>query len=320
MLEHTTIYLCNDILGVSLGLPDIFSVASRAQKKLKGRTMELELATSDGNAIRTLGGISVSADKSISDIDNTQLLILPPISGKLNKGFLAEHTSLYTKLRDWHARGIPIVATGATNFLLAEAGLLDNRMSTANKMTRQQFIKQYPKVDVRVDRSITESDGIYTCTGIDAFEHVISFLIAQLSSQAVLDIVDNTFAGPDKINSAENLLTANFSIHQDEPILKLQRWIELHFAERISLEILAVRANMSIRTLKRRFKFATGEAPLRYIQRLRIEQGREYIKHTDRHIAEISRLVGYEDAGHFNRLFKREYQLNPDQWRKAQIR
>lgn len=318
MLKHITIYLCHNALGVSLGLPDVFSVASQAQKKLTGQQMSLELATSNGGPVVTYGGITVAADKAIAEIDDTQLLIMPPLGGELTEDFLDQHLALYEKLRRWHARGVQIVAGGSANFLLAEAGLLDDRMSTANRFTRHKFTQRYPRVDVRVDRLITESEGIYTCTGMQAFEQVMSFQIAQLSSQTVSNIVDNTFASPAVKDSVEHSLSSHQSLHQDEPILKVQHWIELHFAELISLELLADRANMSLRTLKRRFKIATGDAPLRYIQKLRVQQGKEYLKHTKRNVAQISRLVGYEDAGHFNRLFRREYQLTPDQWRQQQ--
>ena len=78
---------------------------------------------------------------------------------------------------------------------------------------------------------------------------------------------------------------------------------------------MATRINMTERTFKRRFKEATGETPLGYIQQLRIEQGKELLKHSDKSVEEIAWAVGYQDSGHFNRLFKRTFGMNISRWR-----
>jgi len=321
MIDHVTLYFCNKTLGASLGLPDFFFIASQLQQNFLGHGITVELATADGKPFTTYGGVSVAVDKAIANIDKTGLLILAAIGGAISDGFLTDHESLYPKLRDWHAEGIPIMATGSANFLLAQAGLLDRRMTTANKHTQSQFAKRYPTVEICRDRSITESEGIYTCTGMDSSSYLLLFLLSQLSSEAVSKNIENIFSTePGKKNAALNLIANQDSSRQDESIARIQQWLELHFSESISLELLASNANMSLRTLKRRFKEATTVAPLRYIQKLRMQQAREYLKHTDKNIAEIARLVGYEDAGHFSRLFKREHAQSPGQWRKKRER
>jgi len=319
MLDHVTLYFCNNTLGTSLGLPDFFLIASQLQENFLGHGITVELATTDGKPFTTYGGVKVAVDKAIGNIDKTGLLILAAIGGSISNSFLTEHESLYSKLRDWHAEGTPIMATGSANFLLAQAGLLDRRMTTANKHTHNQFSNRYPTVEICRDRSITESEGIYTCTGLDPSSYLLLFLLSQLSSEAVSKNIENIFSTePGKKNAALNLNAAQDSIRQDESIIRIQQWLELHFSEAISLELLASNANMSLRTLKRRFKEATTIAPLRYVQKLRMQQAREYLKHTHKSIAEIARLVGYEDPGHFSRLFKREYVQSPGQWRQEQ--
>jgi len=168
MLDHVTLYFSNKTLGTSLGLPDFFFIASQLQEKFLGHGITVELATADGKPFTTYGGVSVAVDKAIANIDRTGLLILAAVGGSISESFLTNHESLYFKLRDWHAEGTPIMATGSANFLLAQAGLLDRRMTTANKHTQDQFSNRYPTVEVCRDRSITESEGIYTCTGLDA--------------------------------------------------------------------------------------------------------------------------------------------------------
>jgi len=317
MLEHVTLYFCNQALGVSLALPDVFSVASQLQKNRVGQGIKIELATATGKPFKTYGGIGVDADKAIADIGSTGLVILPAVGGEIDSAFLADHETLYPKLRAWHANGTPIMAVGSANFLLAESGLLDYRMTTVNKHTRKNFSKRYPKVDVCRDRSITESDGIYTCTGADASSYVILSLLAQLSSNTLSKNIENIFSTDPGVRAFLSTRPDDQSLTgQDESILRILQWLELHFSESISLEFLADKTNMSLRTFKRRFRETTDAAPLRYIQTLRLQQAKEYLKHTDKRVAEVARLVGYDDASHFNYLFKREYAVSPGRWRK----
>jgi transcriptional regulator GlxA family with amidase domain len=206
---------------------------------------------------------------------------------------------------------------GGGNLFLADAGLLHNRMFTANNFSRDKFKQRYSNVEVHSERSIVESDGIYTCIGNQASRYVLYYLLAQLSSEAIAKNTENTFTAELSMQAfTEGLLSDPSEAHQDEEIWRIQQWVQLHFAESISLDNLAAKANMSLRTFKRRFKQATSLAPLHYLQNLRVEQGKEFLKHTNKNVGEISRLVGYEDTGHFIRLFKRSYDKSPQQWRK----
>lgn len=71
-----------------------------------------------------------------------------------------------------------------------------------------------------------------------------------------------------------------------------------------------------LRTFKRRFKDATGETPMQFLQILRLEQGKDMLRHTHKNVAEVAWAVGYGDPRHFNRLFKRHFGTTPARWRK----
>jgi transcriptional regulator GlxA family with amidase domain len=70
------------------------------------------------------------------------------------------------------------------------------------------------------------------------------------------------------------------------------------------------------RSFDRRFRAATGYAPLAYIQALRIEEAKQALETSDGTVEAIGRQVGYEDASSFRRLFKRLAGIGPQEYRR----
>jgi transcriptional regulator GlxA family with amidase domain len=83
----------------------------------------------------------------------------------------------------------------------------------------------------------------------------------------------------------------------------------------VDLGALAVRVGMSPRNFARRFKAATGEAPLAYLHRLRIDRARHALESAHRSVEEISREIGYEDVAFFRQLFRRITGTSPREYR-----
>jgi transcriptional regulator GlxA family with amidase domain len=168
----------------------------------------------------------------------------------------------------------------------------------------------------RSDRFITAANDLYCSAGLNAGLEIMVYLLKRYSHEEVAKQVEHTFLADFRRSYQHDFIhLADQSRHTDEAILVCQQWIEMNYQTHMTVQSLADKANMSLRTFKRRFTDATGEAPLHYIQKIRIEQGREYLKHSNKSVSEIAWEVGYEDAGHFNRLFKRAYGETPARWR-----
>ena len=76
---------------------------------------------------------------------------------------------------------------------------------------------------------------------------------------------------------------------------------------------------MSIRNFMRRFQSATGDKPLMYLQRLRIETAKNLLTTTKRSVKTISYDVGYDDASFFARLFRQRTGMSPNQYRRQYL-
>lgn len=90
-------------------------------------------------------------------------------------------------------------------------------------------------------------------------------------------------------------------------------WIAAHFAEPLSVDLVAAMAHMSTATLHRRFKAATGMSPLRFQKHMRLQEARRLLVTGDITVARVAERVGYESATQFNREYRRAFGLPPFQ-------
>ncbi|MBU3914271.1 helix-turn-helix domain-containing protein, partial [bacterium] len=104
--------------------------------------------------------------------------------------------------------------------------------------------------------------------------------------------------------------------HADQVIQNAQRQMEDHFAEITTVEEVAQQSGISSRHFNRRFKTATGESPLAYLQKLRIESAKNQLENTTENFEQITSLVGYDNSSTFRKLFKRYTSLTPASYRK----
>ena len=103
--------------------------------------------------------------------------------------------------------------------------------------------------------------------------------------------------------------------HGDRQILDGQHWFEKNFARQFSIDDVANYVGLSPRHFKRRFKQATGENPLRYLQQIRLERAKNMLETSLENIETITYRVGYEDSRTFRRLFQKYTSLSPREYR-----
>ena len=96
----------------------------------------------------------------------------------------------------------------------------------------------------------------------------------------------------------------------------MQEWLQENFQQSFPLELPARRAGMSLRNFVRRFKQATGDSPLMYLQKLRIAAAKRLLEGDHRTVQEISNAVGYQDVVFFRRLFERHTGVSPSSYRQ----
>ncbi len=107
------------------------------------------------------------------------------------------------------------------------------------------------------------------------------------------------------------------SVNKKYVVEQIISYFEDHYHEKISLDTIAENMYLSPFYISKIFKSETGDTPIRHLIHIRLEKARELlVQEKDMSIQEVAAAVGYDDAYHFSKLFKKYYGQSPSRVRK----
>lgn len=302
------------------GALDLFALAGITWQRMQGLPItplfEVQIASLGGKPVRCINQLQLNSHIAIENVQQTDLLLIPTIGG-VPEEVLGNNMALLPHIRKHFLNGADIASNCSGAFFLAEAGILHNRCATTHWGYAELFKSRYPQVNLQAHRLITHQDNIYCSGGGMAWFDLTLLLIERFCGH---DIATTT-AKAHVIDLSRGDQSAYASLrtkkyHQDSDILKVQEWLEAHFAEKIHISEISKQVNLSQRTFIRRFKQATAHSPLSYLQGVRIEAAKKRLEVSGDSIERIVTQVGYDDLSSFTRLFKKHTGLSPSQYGK----
>lgn len=204
--------------------------------------------------------------------------------------------------------------------MLAETGLLDGREATSHWGYQDLFRTRYPKVRFHPEPNLVFADTagrIVTAGGTTSWHdlalHIISRHASPGEALRIAKVYLLKWHGEGQLPYAT---LVRRTPHADAVVRKCEQWLNDHFQAGEAIKQAVALSGIPERTLKRRFKAATGAALIDYLQNLRVEAAKRVLEDSQRPVEEISAEVGYEDPSFFRRLFKRRTGLTPTQYRR----
>lgn len=301
------------------GVVDLLSTAGTAWNFFQGKSLapkfEVRLASRDGQAIQCLNAMTLQAHCSFSDIGQADVIMVPSIGGQVDVA-LRRNPDMVTLLQHYYDQGCLITSNCTGAFFLAEAGILDGRKATTHWAHVDAFRKRYPKVQLVPEQLIT-TDGQVFCSGggTSWFDLGLYLIELFIDHETAVESAKAMIIDTGRHSQLSYFAANQNKYHNDETVKAVQEWLDENYAEDFSLAWLAEQNAMSPRTLIRRFKSATGESPLAYLQTVRIEVAKKMLEMSAQTIAEITQNVGYEDVSSFSKMFKRRVGLSPREYR-----
>ncbi len=276
---------------------------------------EVEILTSDGKPVTGYGGIPIHPHRAMTDVDKTDFLVVAPFLPNVVP-MPEDICDIKPWVENLREAKTPVATVCTGTFMLAEMGLLSGRTATTNWQFTRMFKRAYPDVNLKPERMLTDDDGII-CTGAaTAGYHLMLYIVQKFGSEKLASVCAKTFlVDPARDSQAPYMISMPVRTHGDDQVLKAQNMIEEKYPAIESVDELAKEAGISPRHFKRRFKQATGELPLKYLQRTRIDAARELLEMTRDTIDDITWAVGYQDVSSFCRLFKQSTALSPKAYR-----
>src|SRR4030095_2416292 len=174
----------------------------------------------------------------------------------------------------------------------------------------------FPKVDLQTDKLITDENGIYTNGGAYSFLNLVIYLIEKYYDRQTAIFCAKVFQIEiDRQSQSAFIMFKGQKLHGDEIVKKAQAYIENHPEEKISVEVLSSKFSVGRRNFDRRFIKATGNTPLEYSQRVKIESAKKTFETTRKTINEVMYEVGYSDVKAFREVFRKITGMSPLEYR-----
>ncbi|RYZ44656.1 MAG: AraC family transcriptional regulator, partial [Sphingobacteriales bacterium] len=217
------------------------------------------------------GKYTVFTDAVIEDIKSTDLIIVPALDGDMEE-CLRRNGAFIPWIQDQYSKDTEVASLCVGAFLLAETGLLDGKQCATHWMVAQIFRKMYPSVKLVEDKIITDEQGIYSSGGAFSYLNLILYLIEKFAGRDIAVFMSKAFQIEiDRYSQSPFIMFRGQKEHEDEQIKAAQIYIENHFQDKITVDQLAGMVAVSRRNLERRFKLATSNSIVEYMQRVRIE-------------------------------------------------
>lgn len=309
--------VCEQALMTGIALPlEMFYAASRHRvRHRRHENLTLQVVGESDSTVLT-GGLRIVPDTDFERADLADLVFVPPLWGTPWK-VLQRSQPLQRWLAKQYQAGARLAATGTGVGHLAEAGLLGGRVATTHWYYLDRFARRYPDIRFEGHHFVTHDEGIYCAGSINSQTDLVLFLIEQTFGEDALALVERQFMHELKRTFSTPYFEPGGAIHHDEGVSLVQSWVRLHLADDITVDTLAGLLDQSVRNFSRRFSQATGESPMEYVQRLRLEHARELLRDTNLTVAEVAELSGYRNPAYFGKIFRQKLSLTPGAYRKV---
>jgi transcriptional regulator GlxA family with amidase domain len=201
-------------------------------------------------------------------------------------------------------------------FLLAATGLLNGKKCSTHWNMANDFRTMFPEVELVDGSIITEEQGIYSSGGANSYWNLLLYLVEKYTNRDTAILASKYFAVDiDRDSQSSFMMFQGQKEHADPEIITTQEFIEDNYQEKITVDELANMVAVGRRSFERRFKKATNNTVVEYIQRVKIEAARRKFESSLKNINQVMFDVGYTDTKAFRTVFKKITGLTPIEYR-----
>ncbi len=275
----------------------------------------LSRETPIGNGLYT-----IHANRTIDEVTQTDLIIIPAVDGDFRKG-LEANQEFVPWIKKHYEAGTEVASLCIGAFLLASTGILSGRKCATHWMAANEFRRMFPDVNLVPEKVVTDENGIYSSGGAYSYLNLVLYLIEKFAGRPAAVFSAKSFAiDIDRESQSPFMMFSGEKSHEDESIRKAQTYIEENFQNRITVDELADKLSLSRRNLERRFKKATAHTVVEYIQKVKIEAAKMTFETTQENVNEVMYKVGYTDTKAFRTTFRKITGLSPLEYRNKYSR
>lgn len=261
------------------------------------------------------GLYSVNTSQLLNDVKQTDLIVIPALFGNMKEA-VDKNQKLLPWIVQQYTNGAEVASLCVGAFLLASTGLLKGKKCSTHWGFQNEFREMFPDVELVDGSIITEEHRIYSSGGANSYWNLLLHLVEKYTDRQTAILASKYFAiDIDRDSQAAFAVFQGQKNHADEEIKRAQLYIENNIQEKITIDELADAVVLGRRSFERRFKAATNNTVLEYINRIKIEFAKRSFESNRKNINEVMYDVGYTDTKAFRTIFKKITGLTPIEYR-----
>lgn len=303
------------------GMFDLFSMVRRdwaalVEGKVQESPFDVRIVGRTPGTLSVENGLWVNVQGNLEVVPD--IVMIPDLAVRPDEVLSGRYELELSYIRRARAAG-GIVATACTGaLLLAEAGLLRGQPATTHWLYCPRLAR-YPEVEVHEKQALVIADGghLVMAGAGTSWQDLGLYLIAR-------------YAGVEEAMRAARLAMLSWHEGGQQPfarvtahtqgddalIARAQLWVAEHYELANPVARMLAETGLPERSFQRRFRAATGMAPIEYVHAVRLEEAKQMLEVEDQPVEVIALEVGYEDASFFGRLFRRHVGMTPVQYRR----
>lgn len=307
------------------GMVDILAATGTLWQELTGgehgqRLIRPRIVSSSTRSFHCGNGIPVSPEAGLEEAGRPEIIILPELWLAPTDDLGGRHLDVREWLRRCYRNGSTIYTACSGSVLLAASGLLDGREATSHWGYQDLFRRSFPAVRFKPEPNLIIADPggrIVTAGGTTSWHDLALHIIARHCSPGEALRIAKVYLL--KWHVEGQLPFASLvrrQPHADAVVRRAEEWLARNLREPRAVSEVVEFCGIPERSLKRRFKTATGSTLIGYVQNLRIEEAKRQLETDSRSADEIAAIVGYDNPTFFRRLFKRSTGVTPGAYRR----
>ncbi|QJB32616.1 helix-turn-helix domain-containing protein [Chitinophaga oryzae] len=317
-MKHVSILVLNDAVMASIVDPHMMLSGVNGFLEDAGKlpAFKLQLLGLTPMVKQYNGLFSVHTDKMLKEVKRTDLVIIPAIAGDFEATLYKNREFIPWIIRQYKENGADVASLCSGAFVLAATGLLDGLECSSHWASANLFRQLFPDVVLVNGRIVTEQQGLYSSGGANSYWNLLLHLVEKYTDRETAIMASKVYAlDIDRTSQSPFAMFSGQKKHEDAPIRLAQEYIEANIHQRISVEELSDRFAIGRRHFVRRFKKATDNTPLEYIQRVRMEAAKKKLESSRMNVNEVMYEVGYSDSKAFRAIFKKLTGMLPADYR-----
>lgn len=306
------IVVFNDIIPFHLSVPcAVFENAVDEQGEPLYQSL---VCAAEEGPLRTNAGFSIVVEKTLSALEDVDMVIIPSWSDPAK----SPPPALVEALQRAHSRGARMVGLCLGTFVLAACGLLHGRAATTHWRWIPEFLQRYPTVSIDDNVLYVDDGDIVTSAGTAASIDCCLHLVRQQCGAEVANGVARLLVVPPhrQGGQAQFIEQPIYNTRRGDKFMETLHWASHHLHAPLTLETLIDKACMSRRSFTRRFQQTTGTTVTQWLLNQRLALAQRFLEKTDQPVEQVALASGFSSALSLRRHFQQKFSTTPSRYRK----